>query len=263
MKKYFVIGNPIEHSLSPKLHNYWLKENNIKAIYDKKKIKKDEIKNIIKDVKDDKIHGLNVTVPFKNLVLPFLDQLTPKAIMTQSVNTIFKEADEVIGDNTDVGGFDLSLKYFGQDLKNKKIFVLGAGGVTSSIILALKSSGVSKIFLSNRTREKAENLRKIHKDLEIIEWGETTDFDIIINTTSLGLKKNDEIKLDFSKLNSNKLFYDIIYNPSKTKFLEKAEKLGNRILNGKMMFIYQAQLSFKIWHDVLPKVNDKVIKILN
>ena len=263
MKKYFVIGDPIDHSLSPKLHNYWLKENNIQAIYDKKKINKDEIKNIIKDVKDEKIHGLNVTVPFKNLVLPFLDQLTPKAIMTQSVNTIFKEADEVIGDNTDIGGFDLSLKYFNEDLKNKKIFILGAGGVTSSIILALKNSGVSKIFLSNRTKEKAENLNKIHKDLEIIEWGRITDFDIIINTTSLGLKEEDEIKLDLSKLNSNKLFYDVIYNPDKTKFLEKAEKLGNRILNGKMMFIYQAQLSFKIWHDVLPEVNDKVIKILN
>tara|TARA_B100000965_G_C19420191_1_gene681755 strand:- start:94 stop:885 length:792 start_codon:yes stop_codon:yes gene_type:complete len=263
MKKYFVIGDPIEHSLSPKLHNYWLKENNIKAIYDKKKIKKEEIRNIIKDIKDDKIHGLNVTVPFKNSVLPFLDQLTPKAIMTQSVNTIFKEADEVIGDNTDIGGFDLSLKHFGQDVKNKKIFILGAGGVTPSIILALKSSGVSKIFLSNRTKEKAENLKKIYKDLEIIEWGKITNFDIIINTTSLGLKKEDEIKLDFSKLNSNKLFYDVIYNPAKTKFLERAEKLGNKILNGQMMFVYQAQLSFKIWHDVLPKINDKVIKILN
>ena len=81
--------------------------------------------------------------------------------------------------------------------------ILGAGGVTSSIILALKNSGVSKIFLSNRTKEKAENLRKIHKDLEIIEWGRITDFDIIINTTSLGLKEEDEIKLDLSKLNSN------------------------------------------------------------
>ncbi len=262
MKKYFVIGDPIEHSLSPKLHNYWLKENNIKAIYDKKKIKKEEIRNIIKDIKDDKIHGLNVTVPFKNSVLPFLDQLTPKAIMTQSVNTIFKEADEVIGDNTDIGGFDLSLKHFGQDVKNKKIFILGAGGVTPSIILALKSSGVSKIFLSNRTKEKAENLKKIYKDLEIIEWGKITNFDIIINTTSLGLKKEDEIKLDFSKLNSNKLFYDVIYNPAKTKFLERAEKLGNKILNGQMMFVYQAQLSFKIWHDVLPKIqNFNIISI--
>ena len=263
MKKYFVIGNPIEHSLSPKLHNYWLKENNIKGIYDKKKIKEEEIKNIIKDVKDDKIHGLNVTVPFKNIVLPFLDQLTPKAIMTQSVNTIFKEADEIIGDNTDIGGFELSLKYFGHDIKNKKVFILGAGGVTSSIILALKRSGVSKISLSNRTKEKAENLKKIHKDLEIIEWGKITGFDVIINTTSLGLKKEDEIKLDFSKLNSNKLFYDVIYNPVKTKFLEKGEKLGNKIINGKMMFIYQAQLSFEIWHNVLPKIDDKVIKLLN
>jgi len=263
MKKYFVIGNPIEHSLSPKLHNYWLKENNIKGIYDKKKIKEEEIKNLIKDVKNDKIYGLNVTVPFKNLVLPFLDQLTPKAIMTQSVNTIFKEGDEVIGDNTDIGGFELSLKYFDYDIKNKKIFILGSGGVTSSIILALKRSGVSKIFLSNRTKEKAENLKKIYNDLEIIEWGKITDFDVIINTTSLGLKNDDEIKLDFSKLSSNKLFYDVIYNPGKTKFLEKGEKLGNKITNGKMMFIYQAQLSFEIWHNVLPKIDDKVIKLLN
>jgi len=263
MKKYFVIGNPIEHSLSPNLHNYWLNKNNVKGIYDKKKIKEEEIKNIIKDVKDDKIHGLNVTVPFKNIVLPFLDQLTPKAIMTQSVNTIFKEGDEVIGDNTDIGGFELSLNHFGHNIKNKKIFILGAGGVTSSVIIALKRSGVSKIFLSNRTKEKAENLKKIHKDLEIIEWGKINDFDMIINTTSLGLKNEDEIKLDFSKLSSNKLFYDLIYNPTKTKFLEKGERLGNKIINGKMMFIYQAQLSFEIWHNVLPKIDDKVIKLLN
>ena len=263
MKKYFVIGNPIEHSLSPKLHNYWLKKNNIKGIYEKKKLDEKELKNIIKDVKDDKIHGLNVTVPFKNQVLPFLDQLTPKAIISQSVNTIFKDADEVVGDNTDIGGFELSLKHFKHNLNNKKIFILGAGGVTSSIILALKKIGVSKIFLSNRTKEKAENLKKIHKDLEIIDWGKFSNFDVIINTTSLGLKKEDEIKLDFSKIGNKKLFYDIIYNHSKTKFLENGEKLGNKILNGKMMFIYQAQLAFNIWHNILPKVDDVVIKLLD
>ena len=96
-------------------------------------------------------------------------------------------------------------------------------------------------------------------DVEIIDWGKNIDFDMIINTTSLGLKNEDQIKLDFSKTGSNKLFYDVIYNPSKTNFLLKGEKLGNKIKNGKMMFIYQAQLAFKIWHNVLPVINEKLL----
>ena len=259
MKKYLVIGNPVEHSFSPKLHNNWIKENNIKAFYDKKKLNEKELKEIIDEVKNDKIHGINVTIPFKKKVLPFLDQLTPKAIMAQSVNTIFKEADAVIGDNTDIGGFELSLKHINYNPKNKKIFILGAGGVTPSIIVALKGMGASKIFVSNRTKEKAEELKKIYSGIEIIDWGERVDFDMIINATSLGLNKKDKIKLDFDKIGSNKLFYDVIYNPSKTDFLSKGEKLGNKVTNGKMMFIYQAQLSFKIWHNILPKINEKLL----
>ena len=111
MKKYFVIGNPIEHSLSPKLHNYWIKQNKIDAFYDKKKLNKNDIQGIISEVKNEKIHGLNVTVPYKNFVIPFLDKLTSVADKTQSVNTIFKEGNEVIGDNTDVEGFENGLKY--------------------------------------------------------------------------------------------------------------------------------------------------------
>jgi shikimate dehydrogenase len=113
--------------------------------------------------------------------------------------------------------------------------------------------------LSNRTKEKAVELKKIYKDLEVINWRECIDFDMIINATSLGLKNDDRIELDFSKIKSDKLFYDVIYNPSKTNFLLKGEELGNRIENGKMMFIYQAQLSFKIWHNILPKVDDRIL----
>ena len=91
MKKYLVIGNPIEHSLSPKLHNYWIKENNINAVYDKKKITEKEIEAIINEVKNDRISGLNVTVPFKKYIIPFLDELTPSAKEAQSVNTILKK----------------------------------------------------------------------------------------------------------------------------------------------------------------------------
>ena len=259
MKKYLVIGNPIEHSLSPKLHNHWIKQNNIDAVYEKKQLNESDIEGIIDKVRSGKIDGINVTIPFKKSVIPFLDQLTLIAKEAQSVNTIFKKDNKIVGDNTDIAGFEYGLKHINYDVKNKKVFILGAGGVVPSIILALKKLGVFKISLSNRTKEKAVELKKIYKDLEVINWGECIDFDMIINATSLGLKNDDRIELDFGKIKSDKLFYDVIYNPSKTNFLLKGEELGNKIENGKMMFIYQAQLSFKIWHNILPKVDDKLL----
>ena len=261
MKKYLVIGNPIEHSLSPKLHNHWIKENNIDAVYDKKQLNENDIEGIITDVRNGKIDGINVTIPFKKSVISFLDQLTPLADQTQSVNTTFRKNNKVIGDNTDIGGFELGFKHMNYDLKNKKVFILGAGGVVSSIILALKRLGATKISLSNRTKKKAENLKKIYSDLEVIDWGQTPDFNMIINATSLGLKNDDQIKLDYADIGPNKLFYDVIYNPGQTNFLLKAKQFGNQIENGKMMFIYQAQLAFKIWHNILPKIDKKLLDL--
>jgi len=263
MKKYLVIGNPINHSLSPKLHNYWIKKNNIDAIYEKKKIDKEEIKNVISEVRNEKIHGINVTVPFKQTIIPFLDRLTPDAEEARSVNTIYKENNKIVGHNTDIEGFELALKSINYKLKNKKIFILGAGGVVPSIILALRKNGVSKIILTNRTREKAENLNKIYPDIEIINWGETTRADLIINATSLGLKNEDQIKLNYLDIGLNKLFYDVIYNPKQTNFLLKAKQSGNQTENGKLMFIYQAQKAFFIWHKILPPINDNIIKLLD
>ena len=259
MKKYFVIGNPVDHSLSPKLHNFWIEKNNLNAKYDKKQINENQLEKIIGELKNEKIDGLNVTLPFKKAVIPFLDELTPLAIESQSVNTIFKKDNKVFGDNTDIGGFMYALKHINYDVKDKKIFILGAGGVVPSIILALKKLGTHKIFISNRTKKKADDLKKNYPDLEIIEWGETINFDMIINGTSVGLKKEDEIKLDYKKIGSNKLFYDVIYNPEKTNFLTKGKKMGNRIENGKLMFICQAQLAFKIWHNILPEINNKLL----
>ena len=259
MKKYLVIGNPIKHSLSPKLHNHWIKENNIDAVYDKKQLNENDIEEIINEVKNEKIDGINVTIPFKKSIIPYLDRLTSLADQTQSVNTIFRKDNKVIGDNTDIGGFEFGFKHINYDLKNKKVFILGAGGVVSSIILALKRLGAAKIYLSNRTKKKAENLKKIYSDLEVIDWGQTPDFNMIINATSLGLKNDDQIKLDYADIGPNKLFYDVIYNPGQTNFLLKAKQFGNQIENGKMMFIYQAQLAFKIWHNILPKIDNRLL----
>jgi len=263
MKKFIVIGNPIEHSLSPKLHNYWIKKNNIDAIYDKKLLEEEELENIIDKVKKEEINGINVTLPFKKLVIPYLDKITPEAEKSQSVNTIYKENNKVIGHNTDIAGFELGLRHFKYDVKEKKVFILGSGGVVSSIILALKKMGVSKIILSNRTKKKAEDLKKIFNDLEIIDWGDTPKFDMIINATSIGLKNEDGINLDYSNIGSDKFFYDVIYNPRETIFLKRAKLFGNNTENGKMMFIYQAHQAFTIWHKLMPKINNEIIKLLD
>ena len=259
MKKYLVIGNPINHSLSPKLHNYWIKEKRIKAVYEKKQINEDDLERIIYEVKNEKISGVNVTIPFKKSVIPFLDELTPLANESQSVNTIYKNNNKVIGHNTDIGGFELSLKHINYNVKHKDVLILGAGGVVPSIILALKKMQASKIILSNRTRKKAEDLKKIYPNLEILNWGELTTFNMIINATSIGLKEGEEIKLKYNEIGKDKLFYDVIYNPKQTNFLIKAKQFGNKIENGKMMFIYQAQLAFKIWHNILPKIDSKLL----
>ncbi len=116
---------------------------------------------------------------------------------------------------------------------------------------------MSEIILSNRTKEKADGLQKSFPFLKVIDWGETIKSDLIINATSIGIKQNEEIKLDFSKLDGQ-LFYDVIYNPPKTKFLENAKKFGKKTENGKNMFIYQAMKSFEIWHGIKPEINEEV-----
>ena len=262
MKKYVVIGNPIEHSLSPELHNYWIKKNNIGAVYEKKKLDEDGLKSIIFEVKEEKISGINVTTPFKKTVIPFLDELSTEANETQSVNTIYLNNGKIIGHNTDAAGFELAIKYSKYNLNDKRIFILGAGGVVPSIIFSLNKMKPSKIILSNRTKEKAENLKSLFKFIDIVNWGEIPNFDMIINATSIGLKENEEIKLDFSNIGKDKIFYDIIYNPRETNFLKKAKDLGHRVENGKMMFVYQAHQAFTIWNKVMPEIDDKVLNLV-
>jgi len=263
MKKFLVIGNPIEHSLSPDLHNYWIKNCSIGAIYEKKKINEDQLEQIISQVKDNKINGINVTVPFKKTVIPYMDELSSEAQSTQSVNTIYKKDNKIIGHNTDIFGFETSIKKVRYYLENKEVLILGAGGVVPSIIFSLIKMKASKIKISNRTKEKAENLKKIFKDIEVLKWGEISNFDMIINATSLGLKKEDSLNLDFSSISKNKFFYDVIYNPSETSFLKMGRELGNKTLNGKLMFIYQALSAFSIWHGQTPKIDENVIKLLD
>jgi len=200
-------------------------------------------------------------VPFKKKIIPFLDTLSFEAEKTQSVNTIIFEKGNLIGHNTDILGFYRAIKALNFNMRDKKILILGAGGVVPSIIFALKKMDVLEISISNRTKQKAENLKILFKNLSVVEWGNLSKFDVVINATSLGLN-NEKINLNFSNAGKNKLFYDVIYNPAETNFLKKGKELGNKTENGRKMFIYQALEAFKLWHGIEPEVNFETLNLL-
>ena len=123
--------------------------------------------------------------------------------------------------------------------------------------------GAAKIIISNRTKTKAEDLKKIFNELEIVDWEKTPNFDMIINATSIGLKNEEGINLDYTSVGHNKFFYDLIYNPKETIFLKRAKLFGNKAENGKMMFIYQAHQAFTVWHKLMPDINEETMNLID
>ena len=267
--KFAIIGNPISHSLSPILHNYWFNKYNINAEYELLNISESEIPIIINKIKKKEIKGINVTLPYKKSVIPFLSKTINDANETHSVNTIMLgENDSLIGENTDVFGFQAAyLKSIpNKEKKNKKILVLGAGGVAPSIIFALLKSNFLNISLANRTYDKSLFLKKKFKGITVIRWDEISlhlnKFDIIINATSLGLKLSDDFKIDFSNFKKSMIFIDTIYNPSQTNMIKYFKSKNLRSHNGLNMFIYQGQKAFYLWNKINPEVDDALIKLL-
>ena len=284
MNSYFVIGNPISHSLSPLIHNYWFRKYRVDANYEKQRLDEDDLKAFIEEMrKVSQINGVNVTVPFKRKIIPFLDELTKISQRTLSVNTIYKENGKLIGHNTDAMAFEqtlVDLKFLREEEdmaitdQPLRSLIIGAGGVTSSVIWAmgkLNSNKESTSYIMNRTKKNAENL--IYTDMtenypkpKVLDWGDIPkNLDIIVNTTSIGLTKNEKLKLDFSSYNGlkNTLFYDLIYNPKETNFLADAKKRGNKVMNGKMMFVLQAKKAFFYWTKIDAEIDDEVINLLN
>ena len=282
MKKFLVLGNPIDHSLSPKLHNYWIKKNNLNATYEKKLVEEKDLKKLCDDVREGKIEGFNVTVPFKEKIIEYLDGYTDTAMAVKAVNTVFRKHEDgkyiVMGDNTDVYGFEQSCPLRNSSKWGASALIIGAGGASKAIILGLCNLNVRRVAIINRTREKAENLMdqivtpESFREHFVYEWCKDEKSmskpDIVVNCTSLGLKEEDRIPLDFSRykkrfFTKRVIFYDLIYNPEETNFLLNAKKIGQQAINGKMMFLYQAQKSFSIWHGIKPEINHEVINLLN
>ena len=262
-KNYLIIGNPVEHSLLPKIHNFWFNENNINATYEKETLSEGKLENLVKRIKEGNISGANVTVPFKQKIIPYLDKLSDLAKKTQSVNTLYKEDGLVIGDNTDVYGFSQSILNQNISLKNKDALILGAGGVVPSVITALEDLSIRKIYIKNRTKEKLLKLKETFTNISPLEWDQEIDCNIVINATSLGLKPDDQINLNFDNLKNEIIFYDTIYNPPLTNFLKNAKEKGHVIINGKLMLLLQAKKAFEIWTGINPKIDEKFLNYLN
>ena len=269
MKKFFgIIGNPIKHSLSPVLHNYWFKKYNIDADYSIIATTSDELPKVIKEIKKGTYSGLNVTLPFKQKIINYLDKVVNDAELTGSVNTLLLDQEKtLIGENTDVFGLQAAyLKEIDNNL-NKRVLVIGAGGVSPSVIFSVQKSGIKNISITNRTSEKCIFLKKKFKNLNIIPWekleSEVQNFDIIINATSLGLKNGEDFKFNFLNTRNEVIYIDTIYNPLETKTFKYLKEEGKKVFNGLDMFIYQGQKSFYLWNKINPEIDDEIIELLN
>ena len=267
--KFAIIGKPLSHSLSPILHNYWFKKYNIEANYELMEIEEAQIKKTIELIKKKEIKGINVTLPYKKAVIPFLSKIINDAEQTHSVNAILlDESDNVIGENTDVFGFQAGYlqTFVNQKKNNTKALILGAGGVSPSIILALKKLKITNIYLSNRTFEKSLFLKQKFKNLNLMKWEEypkyINEFDIIINATSLGLNKGQDFKINFKEPKKNLIYVDTIYNPQQTNMIKHFKSKNIKTFNGLDMFIYQGQKAFFLWNKINPEVDDNLIKLL-
>jgi shikimate dehydrogenase len=265
-KNFLVIGNPIKHSLSPFLHNYWFHKNKINCEYKRLETTKSSIKEILNRVRKREIEGINVTIPFKSSVIKHLDVLKGDALKTSSVNTVYLSKKKLIGDNTDVYGFSSGVL---RKVKTriKTAGIIGAGGVTSSIILALIQKGVKKIYISNRTFSKLKVFKKkFKKVIYPIKWNDRykvfADVQILINVTSLGMLGQKDLKFDFSIFDKKINVVDIVYNPENTRFLKDARINGHKTFTGLDMFIYQAQKAFYIWNRKNPKITKDIYKKL-
>jgi len=266
-KSFAIIGNPIVHSLSPVLHNYWFKKYNIEADYSLLDVNEENLKHVIKKIRDKELSGINVTLPYKQKIIPFVDRVVNDAQHTNSVNTIFlNDANIIIGENTDVFGLQAAYLKEISNAKNKKALIIGAGGVSSSVIFSLEKSKVRDISIINRTYEKSLFLKKKFNFLNILEWKslkqEISKFDIIINATSLGLKHGNDFEFNFENVKDNLIYIDTIYNPFETKTLKFLKENKIKTFNGLQMFIYQGQKSFYLWNKINPEIDDQLIDLL-
>lgn len=260
-----LIGYPLSHSLSPTIHAAALKACNLQGDYSLFPIAPDHkqgLKDLLARLRTGELHGLNVTIPHKQNVIEFLDELTPTAKAIGAVNTIYLKESKLIGDNTDAAGFLSDLNRFLTETQSKitnrkSAIVLGAGGSARAVVYALLNGGWN-VTISARRIEQAEQLATSFTQYEIRSMSFTnlplSTFHLIVNTTPLGMTPNIEASplLENTTLPTHAMIYDLVYNPRETKLVREARQQGLRAATGLGMLIEQAALSFELWTGCIP-----------
>lgn len=270
-----VIGDPISHSLSPRLHGYWLSKYIINGEYKAFHVTSAELPSFIKSLSENGVAGINVTVPHKEDVLKLVDKVDEKARKIGAVNTVYFEKGKMIGSNTDGIGFLTHLKQTTKNWKaeNGPVVIIGAGGAARAVLISLLDDGVPEVRLTNRTKERAENVVKEIGDnrIRIIDWDAREDAldnaALVVNVTTLGMAGQRPLELSLDNLPKSASVYDIVYSPLETELLKNARNRGNETIDGLGMLLHQAAPGFQKWFGVDPNVDqglrDHILKALS
>jgi shikimate dehydrogenase len=258
MLKAGVIGCPTNHSLSPKLHQYWLQKYQIDGEYLPYHVEPDELRAFLTSLPDKAIQGVNITVPHKEATLDIMDEVDEIAQTIGAVNTVIVKEGKLFGTNTDAYGFITNLNQ--QSWQRNKAMVLGAGGAAKAVCYALFEAGVDEIYLTNRTLEKAEKIADSYDNVKPIAWDKKETYlekmDVLVNTTTLGMK--GELSIDIASISADVLVTDIVYTPLYTPLLKTAKEQGNSIVTGIGMLLHQAVPGFEAWFEKQPDVTPEL-----
>ena len=265
-----VLGNPISHSKSPRMHNYWLKQNKLNGYYVPIKVELENFEETIWTLVSMGFSGVNVTIPHKLSALKIADESSSTAQYIGAANTLtFTKENKIYADNTDAYGFinNIKCKYPDWDPKKGMSVVLGAGGASRAVIAALLSEGSKEIIVLNRTIEKAEALKEDYDNKITVEsWKNINEVvascSNIINTTSLGMNNESLIAIQPNAIPETALVSDLVYTPLETNFLKIAKNRGSRTVDGLGMLIHQGVPGFEAWFGQKPLVTEELRKIL-
>ncbi|MCC3143718.1 shikimate dehydrogenase [Halanaerobium sp. Z-7514] len=268
-KLYGLLGKTLSHSISPSLHNTGFRDLDINALYLMLECKEKEyLEDYIQSLKNLNFGGWNVTIPYKEAIIPYLNGFSSLARDAGAVNTVLNRRGRLTGYNTDVIGFQRQIEEAGFVVKDKKAVVIGAGGAARAVIAALIQLNLAEVIIVNRSKANAEELVEIFKEKEsktefsaaALKESEYKELlkgaDLIVNTTPVGMysdKSQKKLVINPEYLNENQFVVDLIYNPLKTELLKEAEKKGAQIGNGLPTLIYQAEAAFKLWTKEMPK----------
>ena len=258
-----IIGNPLRQSLSPILHNYWMKRYDINGVYIP--ICLENISKINTALKSLNFKGLNVTIPFKKKIIPHLDFVDKDAKNLEAVNTIVNIKGKLKGYNTDLYGFSIGLEKAKKWNPEDPVVILGAGGASEAAIAGVLKLGATKIFIMNRTPSKILKLTRKYENVKKADWLCTRTIKsagLFINTTSLGMRGYSEIPIKKDVFNKNVVIYDIVYNPLETKLIKLAQQSNLSFIQGMDMFVNQAAKSFSLWFGETPSISSQAKKLI-